>query len=127
MVHAPRAMQFSGTYTALITPFRDGAVDVTAFQALIERQIAGGVDGIVPVGTTGQSPALTHEEHEGLRMSALAELQPDLAAALKTEQVQAAHLREAMRVVAEELRQEAPSALTELGTIDPQTAQMLHG
>ena len=70
---------------------------------------------------------LTREEHEGLRMSALAELQPDLAAAIQTEKVQAAHLREAMRVVAEELRQEAPSALTELGTIDPQTAQMLHG
>ncbi len=43
------AMRFSGTYTALITPFRDGAIDVPAFQALIERQIAGGVDGIIPV------------------------------------------------------------------------------
>jgi 4-hydroxy-tetrahydrodipicolinate synthase len=56
-------MSFSGTYTALITPFRDGRVDSTAFQSLIERQIAGGVDGIVPVGTTGESPTLTHEEH----------------------------------------------------------------
>jgi len=56
-------MQFSGTYTALITPFRDGEVDVTAFQALIERQIAGGVDGIVPVGTTGESATLDTDEH----------------------------------------------------------------
>jgi 4-hydroxy-tetrahydrodipicolinate synthase len=56
-------MSFSGTYTALITPFRDGAIDVPAFQSLIERQIAGGVDGIVPVGTTGESPTLDMEEH----------------------------------------------------------------
>ncbi|MEI6674725.1 MAG: 4-hydroxy-tetrahydrodipicolinate synthase [Verrucomicrobiota bacterium] len=56
-------MQFSGTYTALITPFRDGHIDVSAFQALIERQIAGGVDGIVPCGTTGESPTLDTDEH----------------------------------------------------------------
>lgn len=56
-------MRFSGTYTALVTPFRDGSVDVPAFQALIERQIAGGVDGIVPVGTTGESPTLDSREH----------------------------------------------------------------
>ena len=45
-------MSFPGTYTALITPFRDGAIDIPAFQSLIERQIAGGVDGIVPCGVT---------------------------------------------------------------------------
>ena len=56
-------MRFSGTYTALITPFRDGAIDVPAFQALIERQIAGGVDGIIPCGTTGESPTLDTDEH----------------------------------------------------------------
>lgn len=56
-------MQFSGSYTALITPFRDGNVDVSALQALIERQIAGGVDGIVPCGTTGESPTLDTDEH----------------------------------------------------------------
>jgi 4-hydroxy-tetrahydrodipicolinate synthase len=56
-------MRFSGTYTALITPFRDGAVDAAAYQALIERQISGGVDGIVPVGTTGESPTLDTDEH----------------------------------------------------------------
>src|SRR5690606_9084957 len=57
------AMRFTGTYTALITPFRDGKIDVPAFQSLIERQIAGGVDGIVPVGTTGESPTLDMDEH----------------------------------------------------------------
>lgn len=56
-------MQFSGSYTALITPFRDGNIDVSAFQSLIERQIAGGVDGIVPCGTTGESPTLDTDEH----------------------------------------------------------------
>jgi len=59
----PPAMSFSGTYTALITPFRDGGIDVPAFQALIERQIAAKVTGIVPVGTTGESPTLDTEEH----------------------------------------------------------------
>lgn len=56
-------MTFAGTHTALVTPFRDGVFDADAFRALIEAQIAGGVEGIVPVGTTGESPTLTHEEH----------------------------------------------------------------
>ena len=59
----PPAMSFSGTYTALITPFRDGRVDVPAFQSLIERQIKAGITGIVPVGTTGESPTLDTDEH----------------------------------------------------------------
>ena len=56
-------MNFTGTHTAIITPFRDGAVDVPAFEALIERQIAAGIDGIVPVGTTGESPTVGAEDH----------------------------------------------------------------
>lgn len=56
-------MSFRGTYTALITPFRNGEVDRPAFLALIERQIAAGIDGIVPVGTTGESPTLNGPEH----------------------------------------------------------------
>ncbi len=56
-------MSFRGTYTALITPFRDGSIDVPAFKSLVERQIEGGVDGIVPVGTTGESPTLDMDEH----------------------------------------------------------------
>ena len=54
---------FAGTYTALVTPFKNDRVDEAAFALLIESQIAGGVTGIVPVGTTGESPTLTHEEH----------------------------------------------------------------
>ena len=61
---------FAGTYTALVTPFKNDRVDEAAFAQLIEAQIAGGVTGIVPVGTTGESPTLTHEEH--LRVIALA-------------------------------------------------------
>ncbi len=59
----PPVMHFSGTYTALITPFRNGQVDPAAYKALIDRQVAAGVDGIVPVGTTGESPTLDTEEH----------------------------------------------------------------
>ena len=55
---------FRGTFTALVTPFRNGDVDLAAFEKLIEAQIAGGVDGIVAVGTTGESPTLSHEERE---------------------------------------------------------------
>lgn len=56
-------MNFTGTHTALITPFRDEKIDASAFEALIERQIAGGINGIVPVGTTGESPTLNSDEH----------------------------------------------------------------
>ncbi|PWU10325.1 MAG: 4-hydroxy-tetrahydrodipicolinate synthase [Verrucomicrobia bacterium] len=56
-------MRFVGTYTALITPFSNGKLDTNAYRQLIDKQIASGVDGIVPVGTTGESPTLTTEEH----------------------------------------------------------------
>lgn len=56
-------MKYQGLYTAIITPFKDNAIDTEAFRKLIEAQIAGGVDGIVPVGTTGESPTLSHKEH----------------------------------------------------------------
>lgn len=54
---------FTGTYTAIVTPFRDGDIDQPALQKLIQRQVRGGVDGIVPVGTTGESPTVSYEEH----------------------------------------------------------------
>lgn len=54
---------FRGVLPALVTPFRNGAVDEDAFVALVERQIAGGVHGLVPVGTTGETATLSHEEH----------------------------------------------------------------
>src|SRR3954469_21504627 len=54
---------FRGVLPALVTPFRDGQVDEDAFVRLVERQIAGGVHGLVPVGTTGESATLSHDEH----------------------------------------------------------------
>ena len=54
---------FKGSMTALVTPFKGGAVDEAAFRALIEWQIAQGTNGFVPVGTTGESPTLSHDEH----------------------------------------------------------------
>jgi len=57
-------MQFKGTVTAMVTPFgADGGVDFGALRALVERQVAGGVEGLVPVGTSGESPTLDRKEH----------------------------------------------------------------
>jgi 4-hydroxy-tetrahydrodipicolinate synthase len=55
---------FRGTFTALVTPFRNGAIDFAALEKLIEAQVAAGIDGLVAVGTTGESPTLSHEEKE---------------------------------------------------------------
>ena len=54
---------FTGTYTAIVTPFKNGQVDFSALQKLIQAQIKAGINGIVPVGTTGESPTLSYEEH----------------------------------------------------------------
>ena len=54
---------FKGAIPALVTPFRNGEVDEKAFVALVERQIVGGVHGLVPVGTTGETATLSHDEH----------------------------------------------------------------
>lgn len=56
-------LQLQGCFTAIVTPFRNGKVDYKAFKALVEEQIAGGVAGLVPVGTTGESPTLSYKEH----------------------------------------------------------------
>ncbi len=55
---------FKGSFAALVTPFKDGAVDEAALEALVEWHIAEGTHGLVPVGTTGESPTLAHAEHE---------------------------------------------------------------
>src|SRR5579883_976224 len=55
---------FKGSFTALLTPFRDGKVDEKAFQAFVEWQIREGSHGLVPCGTTGESPTLSHDEHK---------------------------------------------------------------
>ncbi|MCX5739435.1 MAG: dihydrodipicolinate synthase family protein, partial [Proteobacteria bacterium] len=55
---------FEGVLTALVTPFRDGAVDERALTELVELQIAAGVDGVVPCGSTGEAATLSHAEHQ---------------------------------------------------------------
>ena len=55
---------FKGSFTALITPFKDGEVDESALARMVEWQIAEGIHGLVPVGTTGESPTLSHDEHK---------------------------------------------------------------
>ncbi len=55
---------FEGVYTALITPFRNGSIDYGALEKLVAMQVEGGVDGIVPMGTTGESPTVSFEEHK---------------------------------------------------------------
>jgi 4-hydroxy-tetrahydrodipicolinate synthase len=60
----PAKTRFRGSFTALVTPFRNGGVDEAAFRVLVDWQIAEGTHGLVPVGTTGESPTLSHEEHK---------------------------------------------------------------
>ena len=55
---------FKGSFVALITPFKDGKVDETVLRSFVEWQITEGSDGLVPCGTTGESPTLSHEEHQ---------------------------------------------------------------
>ena len=57
-------MTFKGSYTALITPFKNGGLDEEAFQKFVDWQIEQGTNGLVPVGTTGESPTLSHDEHK---------------------------------------------------------------
>jgi 4-hydroxy-tetrahydrodipicolinate synthase len=54
---------FRGSFTALVTPFRNGSIDEAAFRGIVNWQIAEGTSGLVPVGTTGESPTLSHAEH----------------------------------------------------------------
>ncbi len=58
--------RFRGSFTALVTPFKNGSLDERAFRELVDWQIAEGTKGLVPVGTTGESPTLSHEEHRNV-------------------------------------------------------------
>jgi 4-hydroxy-tetrahydrodipicolinate synthase len=60
----PAKTNFRGSFTALVTPFKNGALDEQAFRDLVGWQIAEGTNGLVPVGTTGESPTLSHDEHK---------------------------------------------------------------
>jgi 4-hydroxy-tetrahydrodipicolinate synthase len=63
---------FRGTFTALVTPFRNGGIDVSAFETLVQTQITAGITGLVAIGTTGESPTLSHDEREEVIRSAVA-------------------------------------------------------
>jgi len=69
----PQAKFLKGWMTALVTPFRDGEVDEAAFRAFVNWQIEQGVHGLVPVGTTGESPTLSHDEHRRVVETCIAE------------------------------------------------------
>jgi len=56
--------KFRGSFTALVTPFKNGSLDEAAFRSLVSWQIAEGTNGLVPVGTTGESPTVSHDEHK---------------------------------------------------------------
>src|SRR2546421_9763306 len=60
----PAKTNFRGSFTALVTPFKNGSLDEAAFRALVSWQIAEGTHGLVPVGTTGESPTVSHDEHK---------------------------------------------------------------
>src|SRR5579864_4852840 len=60
----PAKTNFRGSFTALVTPFKNGSLDEAAFRSLVGWQIAEGTHGLVPVGTTGESPTLSHDEHK---------------------------------------------------------------
>lgn len=64
-------IRLKGTYTALVTPFKNGKVNFTAFERQIEFQISSGISGIVPCGTTGESPTLSHKEHRSIITAAV--------------------------------------------------------
>src|SRR5580704_16382878 len=59
-----RGEQFAGVTVALVTPFRDGDIDEARLRKLVDWHVEQGTDGLAPVGTTGESPTLDHEEHE---------------------------------------------------------------
>jgi 4-hydroxy-tetrahydrodipicolinate synthase len=60
----PAKTSFRGSFTALVTPFKNGSLDERAFRELVDWQIVEGTNGLVPVGTTGESPTLSHDEHK---------------------------------------------------------------
>ncbi len=64
---------FKGSITALVTPFKDGRVDEEAFRRFVDWQIVNGTQGLVPVGTTGESPTLSHDEHQRVVAACVAE------------------------------------------------------
>lgn len=106
------ALSWRGAHTALITPFQGDAVDFATFRKLLERQIVGGINGVVPVGTTGESPTLDTAEHlEVIRVAVetVAGRVPVIAGTGANSTSEALHLtREADRLGADAFLQVAP-------------------
>ena len=92
---------FQGSLPALVTPFRGGALDLDALRALVEWHIAEGSHGLVPVGTTGESPTLSHEEHDAVVAAVVARAAgrvPVIAGAGSNNTTEAVRLVEAARL-----------------------------
>lgn len=103
---------FTGTITALVTPFRNGAVSYEDLRRLVDFQVKGGIDGLVSVGTTGESPTLDHEEHLDVIRATIAAARgrvPVIAGTGSNSTKEALHLtREADRAGAEAMLVVAP-------------------
>jgi len=89
---------FAGALTALVTPFRDGQVDVEALRALVEAQIAGGIDGLVPCGTTGESVTLSTAEHTLVVRTVVAQTKRRVPVVAGAGSVSTAHAIELTRI-----------------------------
>jgi len=92
---------FAGALTALVTPFRDGQVDVEALRALVEAQIAGGIDGLVPCGTTGESVTLSTAEHALVVRTVVEQTKRRVPVVAGAGSVSTAHAIELMRIARE--------------------------
>lgn len=91
-----------GALTALVTPFRDGQVDVEALRGIVEHQIAGGIDGLVPCGTTGESVTLTGAEHRLVVKTVVEQTKGRVPVYAGAGTVSTHHTIELMRVAKEE-------------------------
>jgi len=93
-------MQFTGAFTAIVTPFKQGKIDEDAFRRHIEWQIEQGINGIVPCGTTGESATLTHAEHEAVTricIDQVAKRVPVLAGAGSNNTAEAIHFTQSAK------------------------------
>ena len=118
-----KGSSFAGLSVALITPFRDGEVDYAALRSQVEFQIAAGTDCLCPVGTTGESPTLSHDEHERV----ISEVVQASAGRIKVMPGTGSNsTREALRLTAWAAKEGADAALmVQLLDVTDQTARNL--
>ena len=115
IIQMDKKRAFSGVFTALVTPMKDGRIDFEALESLVEEQISAGVAGLVPVGTTGESPTVSFKEHiEVVRatIQAVAGRVPVIAGSGANSTAEAIHLtQEADAAGADGFLQVCPEAL----------------